>query len=477
MVNPIRDVFSWVDGPSQRLALKSTRLEMTYAVFADTVKRVAAKLRQSGVKPGQVVGLRFEPELQAVFIAAVMHEGAVSFAAKQNNVQAYRDQIDHVFTDNQLFEAGNPKRELVTPDWLASTASINAQIDPVDFASDDALALLVFSSGTTGTPKGVAFTLANLLQRIESAHSNWMPDKPFLAELGLDTVSGIQTYFYNLIHGETYLISTGAKSTLELINLVGVKSIKTSPAKLLDLAREAMQQKSKFENLKAIQVAGGLVSSHLGAEAAKAFDATITYLYGSTEVGTVTRGLFNIDAANMVGTILPDAQVEIVDENRQPMPVGQAGAIRIKTPYQARSYWHNVEKSATGFVDSWFYPGDTGRIDGDRQLHVDGRIDEMLNVGGAKLNPAWVDSMLSGYRGLNDAAAFTAKDALTGELKLGLAIVTNGDINIEIFKKKIRELLGGSAPEVIIRLDEIPRNELGKPLRLELAKLYFESFF
>ena len=470
-------MFSWVDRTPQALALKSTRLEMSYSVFADTVRRVAAKLRQSGVRPGDIVGLRLEPELQAVFIAAVLHEGAVSFAAKQSNVQAYRAQINHVFTDNQLFEAGNPKRQLVTQDWLASTAAINAKLEPNDFETDQSLALLVFSSGTTGTPKGVAFTIANVLERIESAHSNWMPAKPFLAELGLDTVSGIQTYFYNLIHGETYLISTGAKATLELISSAGVQAIKTSPAKLLDLSREALQQQSTFDNLEIIQVAGGLISAHLGAEAAKAFSARLTYLYGSTEVGTVTRGLFDTEATNMVGTILPDSKVEIVDANRQPVPVGQNGAIRIKTPYQAKSYWNNAEKSATGFIDSWFYPGDTGRIDAKRQLHVDGRIDEMLNVGGAKLNPAWVDSMLSGYRGLQDAAAFTATDAVTGEAKLGLAIVTNGEINIEILKTNLRELLGGSAPEVIVRLNEIPKNELGKPLRLEIAKLYTDSIF
>ena len=472
MVNPVRDIFSWAETAPQALAFKSTRLEMTYSVFAETVRRVAAKLRQSGLKPGDVVGLRLAPELQAVFIAAVMHEGAVSFAAKKSNVEAYRNHIQHLLTDDMQFAPSQPSRQLISPEWLASTASLNAAIVPNDFASEEDLALLVFSSGTTGTPKGVAFSIASLRKRIDSAHSNWMPQKPFLSELALDTVSGIQTYFYNLFHGETYLISTDAKSTIALVESTGVRSIKTSPAKLLNLAAEAQELGTRLEGLLTIQVAGGLISRHLGSQAATAFGAKLRYLYGSTEVGTVTSGEFEPDRNNMVGKILSEAKVEIVDGDHRPLPAGTTGSIRIKTPYQATDYWQNPQKSATGFIDGWFYPGDTGTIDAKGQLLVNGRIDELVNVGGAKLNPAWVDSMLSGYRGLQDAAAFTATDAITGQAKLGLAIVTKGEINIDLFKTILRELLGGSAPEVIVRVDEVPKNELGKPLRLELAKLY-----
>lgn len=472
MVNPIRDMFSWVDDSPQALAIKSVRLEMTYGDFAESVRRVAAKLRQVGLKPGQVVGLRLQPELQAVFIAAVLHEGAVSFAAKASNVQAYLPSIDLLITDNPMFEGGHPNRQIISQDWLGSTAHLNARIEPNDFASSESLALLVFSSGTTGTPKGVAFSIADILARIESAHANWMPAKPFMAELGLDTVSGIQSYFYNLIHGETYLISTSASETVALVQSQGVRCIKTSPAKLLDLVREAAAQNDRLEGLQTIQVAGGLVSEYLGREAAKALSGEVRYLYGSTEVGTVTNGPFHVEQTNQVGQVLRDAHVQIIDQSGQIAEVGDRGTIRIKTPYQARGYWHNVEKTAAGFIDGWFYPGDTGSLTPTGSLKVEGRIDELLNVGGAKVNPAWVDSVVDGLRGLQDHAAFAAQDAVSGEPKLALAIVSNSTISIQSLGDKLRELLGGSAPEIIVRLDEIPRNELGKPRRSELTKIY-----
>ena len=472
MVNPIRDMFSWVDASPQALAVKSIRLEMTYSDFADTVRRVATKLRQVGLKPGQVVGLRLQPELQAVFVAAVMHEGAVSFAAKANNVQAYLHSIDLLITDDPRFEAGHPNRQVISPDWLGSTAHLNARVEPNDFASSESLALLVFSSGTTGTPKGVAFSIADVLARIESAHANWMPAKPFLAELGLDTVSGIQTYFYNLIHGETYLISTSASETIELVESQSVRSIKTSPAKLLDLVRAAAAQNNSLEGLRTIQVAGGLISEYLGRETANTLSAEVRYLYGSTEVGTVTSGPFRIEQPNQVGEVLSDAQVQIIDQSGEIAQVGARGTIRIKTPYQANGYWNNVEKTATGFIDGWFYPGDTGSLTPTGSLKVEGRIDELLNVGGSKLNPAWVDSVVDGLRGLQDHAAFAAQDAISGEPKLALAIVAASTISIQSLSDKLRELLGGSAPEIIVRLDKIPRNELGKPLRAEISKIY-----
>jgi long-chain acyl-CoA synthetase len=472
MVNPIQDVMSWAERTPDALAIKSVRLEMTYSVFADTVRRIAAKLRASGVRPGDVVGLRMAPELQAVFVAAVMHEAAVSFAAKTSNVASRREQIHHIFTDDQLFESANPTRQLVNETWLAGTAHLSTRIEPTNFESPESDAILMFSSGTTGAPKGIAFSVQLLNDRIIAANKNWMPAEAFMSELGLDTVSGLLTYFYNLTRGQIYLVPGGAVVTVSQLQTQNIGAIKTSPAKLADLVKQANSAGTGLPQLQSIQVAGGLISAHLATQVAQTFKAKLICLYGSTEVGTLARGAYEPTQPNRVGKILPEVQVEIVDENGSPVGVGVGGNIRAKSAYQATEYWRDATQSSATFKSGWFWPGDRGYVDRDGNLFIEGRSDELINAGGAKLNPAWVDIQLAGYRGFKDHAAFAATDANSGEAVLGLAIVTDEPVAVEQLKANLRELLGGSAPQVIVRVAEIARNELGKPLRGEIAKLY-----
>jgi len=472
MVNPVQGMLSWAERTPNAIAIKSVRLEMTYSVFKDTVLRIAAKLRQSGVKAGDVVGLRMSAELQAVFVAAVMHEGAVSFAAKQSNVAPRRDQIQHIFTDDQLFESGNSTRQLVDENWLASTAHLSTRIEPADFASADAEAVLMFSSGTTGKPKGIAFSVQLLENRINAAHKNWMPAEAFMSELGLDTVSGLLTYFYNLKNGQTFLVPGGAAATISQLRQQKIGAIKTSPAKLADLVKQANGAQVDLLGLHSIQVAGGLISTHLAKQVFETFNAQLICLYGSTEVGTLARGEYDPTNANRVGKVLPEVELEIVDENGASVSLGVVGNIRAKSPYQATEYWRDKPQTLATFKSTWFWPGDRGYLDEQGNLFVEGRSDELINSGGAKLNPAWVDIQLAGYRGFKDHAAFAAPDASTGEAVFGLAIVTDEPVALDQLKANLRELLGGSAPQVIVRVAEIARNELGKPLRGEIAKLY-----
>ena len=470
--NPIKEIFSFAESRPEQPAIVGARLNLNYKTFASTVKRFAAKLRSEGLRPGHVVGLRLRPELQAVAVAAVMHEGAISFAATSNIVESYSDSIDFVITDNTNWLS--TKREVisVTADWIASLGSINIQVEILDFASPDSLALLVFSSGTTGVPKGVEFTIDSIRRRTDAAAKNWMPFHPFFAELGLDTVSGIQTYFWSLLHGETYYLPGSSKDNLRVIQDNGIRSIKTSPSKLIDLVAAATLAGERLGGLNEVQVAGGLLSPPTAIGLAAVSSAELNYLYGSTEAGTVTKGRYNAADPEAVGKVVAEAEVRITDESGQTLGAGQNGFLNLRTPYQATKYWLADESLNTGFQGGWFVPGDTAVVDAAGNLRVTGRIDELINAAGLKLNPSVIDSKLHGYRGVQDLATFGYEEPGSLHKQLGLAVVIESSISFKRLQARVKEVVPEISQVAILRVDEIPRNALGKPLRGQLAKLF-----
>lgn len=467
----MKRIFVYSNETPDVVAIAGMKLEFSYSTFKDTVQRFAAKLRASGVKPGHVVGLKLRPELQSIALAAVMHEGAVSFAATRSILDGYSRDIDFVVTEDTSWVGGFTRVISVDAEWLQSLGAVNSQIEPIPFDSEDSLALLVFSSGTTGTPKGVQFSVRDIYRRTQAAASNWMPSHPFFAELGLDTVSGMQTYFWSLLEGKTYFLSTTAEENAALIQKFGIQSIKTSPAKLADLALAVSQMPGALGTLREVQVAGGLLAPVVSASLRAVSNANLTYLYGSTEAGTVTRGTYDPQEPECVGQIVDGAEVEILDDEGRTIPVGQVGTIRIRTPYQTSGYWKNEKADQTGFHDGWFLPGDTGYLDGNNFLRVAGRSDELINANGIKVNPAVIDAKLNGYRGLKDLAAFGFIENGQITKSLALAIVSENDVGID----QLQDHLAGLFPElgriVVIRVPEIPRNALGKPQRNKLASL------
>ncbi len=467
-MNPIRDVLVRASHDGDTFAVRGASREMSSAVFADTVVRIAAKLRLDGVRPGSVVGLSLDPFLSTVFLAALMHEGAVSFVARSGILDAHAESIDFVASDNPAVIARHTVIH-VTPEWLESTARVSTQIQPHDFSSEDDLVHLVFSSGTTGTPKGVPFTLRDLRRRTSAARENWMPHLPFLSELGLDTVSGMQTYFWSLFSGETYLLPGSAADDIAHIERNHVASIKTSPAKLKDLVARATVTGADVSSVKTVEVAGSLLSAQLAATFADVFDAELVYLYGSTEAGTITRAIFDPTEIQRVGQVVSTARVEIVDELDAPQPDGVTGTVRLQSDYQATRYWPDGTSSSS-FRDGWFYPGDTGHLKSDGTLVISGRTDELINASGLKINPSWVESHIGDYRGISDFACFAFTNPDDGSGDLALAFVAKEDINVDRFIAFLRDTLGDNAPRRVFRIDQIPRNALGKVARLSLAK-------
>lgn len=452
-MNPISSFFRHASNNPGAAAVASPNLEISNANFVESIRYFAASFSKKGIAKGSIVGVSAKPEIECVVTLALMQLGAISLTATEAVLREYRSKIDRLVTDTTGINFPEGRKILVDQTFMSELGMLRPMEAIADIDEED-LVRIVFSSGTTGTPKGVPFSAKNLIARTTSADSNWMPKKPFMSLLGLDTVSGIQTFYRNAFSGETYLAPTMALGNAKMINKYKVKSIKTSPARLKELLNTMPE---KPEALEIVQVAGSLLSNSLVSQCAANWGITPVYLYGSTEVGTVTAGEFQTDSPSNVGKPVSDVDFEIT-----------GGQIRYRKDGMPLNYWLDDLQVTSGFRDGWFYPGDLGSLNSKGELILSGRSDDVVNVGGAKFNLLELDIWLQSLDMFKDVASFQVL-SVNGEVQLGIAFVSNSPPIPEMILDRIRAFIPDLSFDFLIHLESIPRNRLDKVDRKALA--------
>jgi len=471
--NPIDRILAWAESAPQSAAITSAEFTITYAALADSVRRMAAKLRQLGVRPGNIVAIRGRAQLEAVVMLAILHEGAVSLHGSEAVLAGYGTQIDFLVGDVVGSARTRAKIIRIDNEFLQSLGAINSRIESRPL-SEESPCRIVFSSGTTGIPKGVEFTVASLLSRTASARTNWMPVDPFMCLLGLDTVSGFQTFMWSVLNGKTYFIPGDGPANARLIGASGVKSIKTSPARLENLvdAMDAIRALGgEALALEQIEVAGSLLTSRLGKRCAEVLGCVPVYLYGSTEVGTVTRGQFDPHRPSTVGSVVVDAELQVVDDDDTDLSgSGREGHVRYRTAHTPDHYWRATAETNAPFRDGWFYPGDRGTINSAGELTLSGRTNDVVNAGGAKFNLAELDLWMAEIDLFTDCASFQFQDD-SGATAIGIAFVSKHPVNPQDLAVRVRGMLPNLEVRAFVRVELIPRNNFGKVTRAALAAL------
>lgn len=468
--HPYSAVVRWATTRPAELAIVANGTEMTWAEANDTAVRLAHRLRDEGVHAGDVVAVALPALLETIVIMALLHEGAPSCTLPASGPESGLLRFDWVITtrDGAASVAGRAERTvMIDEEWMARVGEAPARPDPRGFTVGSDLCRIVFSSGTTGTPKGVPFTVDTISYRTRSARHYWMPLRPFMCLLPVNTVSGFQTFFASITMGDCYRAAASAADNLRVLAEHRVRSIKASPIQLSELLTEAQRVGATLPHLSVIQSAGSPLPTALGYALERHFGAEVVNLYGSSESGTVAIRRGAGDDALVAGTIVDDVEVQIVDENDQVLPEGEVGLVRITRPHQPESYLGGGEASGAAFRGGWFYPGDRGSVrNGTLKLH--GRASELINAAGVKIDPARVEAHALAFSGIDDAAGCSVPGA-HGVDTFALAFVGSDDVDVAALSTGLRAAFGDSAPALYVRVGSIPRTATGKVVRRELA--------
>jgi acyl-coenzyme A synthetase/AMP-(fatty) acid ligase len=330
------------------------------------------------------------------------------------------------------------------------------------------------SSGTTGTrPKGVLRTHAQILglALLQQTIVDMGPAARFLVMMDLNLTAHLLRVLRHLLAGNAIVFPRSQRDTaglFETIDRHAVTHTMVSPIIVSHWLRELTEGQLRIPGLEHLTISGGRVPLALQQEIREKITPNLYVSYGSTEAGAIALAgpELLLRYPDSVGRSVPWGRVQIVDEEDRPVPAGRSGIVQFQGLYAADGYYRNPELSAKVFRNGWVYPGDVGHQLADGALVLEARVDDVINIGGVKIDPAGVEDALAGHPDVVEAAVFVA-----GRERLYAAVVTRGAFDEQALIAHCRDRVGPMAPRAIVALQELPRNAMGKVLKHELTAL------
>jgi len=510
----------------RNVALEFFGRETSYAELGEQIAHAAEGLRRIGVKPGDRVALVLPncPQHVVAFYAA-LRIGAV--VVEHNPLYTPRE-LRHQFEDHrarvaiawdktvptlQDFPTDLALDTIVSVDMTrafplkmrmllklpiekarTSRAELTAEVTgtvpweellagpalPADTPGPDAgsLALIQYTSGTTGTPKGANLSHRNLVANAAQARA-WVPTIP----RGTASVHAVLPLFhaYGLTLCLTFAMSMGARLVLfpkpdpDLVMPVFKKRPPTFlPAvpPLYDRLRKAAEEKGVSLAGIEIAISGAMPLSKDVVEPWEAL--TGGYLvegYGLSECSPVLMAnpVAPNRRAGTVGLPMPGTELRVVDPDdpTQDVEPGTPGELLVRGPQVFSGYWKKPEATAEVFVGDWFRTGDIVSIDDDGFVTITDRIKELVITGGFNVSPSEVEDMLRGYDGIADVAIVGIPDARDGEHVVAAVVAEPGaTIDTDAVRAWAKQQLAAyKVPRRVHLVDELPKSMIGKVLR------------
>ena len=349
---------------------------------------------------------------------------------------------------------------------------------PVDVPNDSP-ALIMYTSGTTGHPKGAVLTHTNLAAQAMTAIYTTGPDiNNDVAFIGVPLfhIAGIGNTLPGLTLGiPTVIYPLGAFDPAGLLDVLAaekVTGIFLVPAQWQSVCAE--QRCSPRElRLRNLSWGAAPASDTLLRQMAEAFPGcNILAAFGQTEMSPVTCMLLGQDALRKlgsVGKVIPTVAARIVDENMNDVPVGEVGEIVYRAPTLMAGYWNKPHATAESFAGGWFHSGDLVRSDDEGYIWVVDRKKDMIISGGENIYCAEVENVFAAHPAIVEVAVIGRPDDKWGEIPVAVAAVSAPGLRLEDLADFLDEQLARyKHPKVLEIVEALPRNPAGKVLKTEL---------
>jgi fatty-acyl-CoA synthase len=347
------------------------------------------------------------------------------------------------------------------------------------------VALIMYTSGTTGRPKGAMLTHLNLLMQavttIRTARL-YGEGNVSLLNVPLFHIAGVGNLPPALMLGSTVVIMASAPfdagTTLDVIEAEGVSSLFLVPAQWQVLCAHP-DAAARTRSLRTISWgAAPATVTLLETMAAKFPGAEIVSVFGQTEMSPVTTSLPGADAIRKIGSVgkpIPTIAARIVDEEMNDVPPGEVGEIVYRGPTLMAGYWQDPAATAEAFRGGWFHSGDLVRADAEGFLYVVDRKKDMIISGGENIYCAEVENVLAGHPGIADIAVIGARHERWGETPIAVVVPADPAVppTLEELTSWSRDKLSSfKKPTSIVIVGQLPRNASGKVLKHELRATY-----
>ena len=495
---------------------------VTFQDLEERTNRLANAMAAEGVGPGDRVGImavNSDNSLEIYFAAAKLDAIFVpySFRAKVDELAFLMVNVAPkvFFADNRyvnLVQSLHGKvpaldqTTLVNLDgpaelgWCQKSAfmeGFSAEAVHSPSALDEATTVLMYTSGTTGTPKGAMLTHNSFASYILA---NVPPVDPDVEERNLLSVpffhiAGLQAGLAAVYSGRTLIVQRQFEPVewMQLVEKHKVNRVMMVPTMLKQLMNHAAFSIERLSSLKVITYGAAPMPNEVLLEALEKFpNVDFINAFGQTESGGTLTMLYpedhrippglslderavRIKRLGSIGRPLPDIELGIVDEYGNNVGTGQVGEIVAKGLRIMKGYsGHDKDKENT-IKNGWLFTGDLGFQDEAGYVFIAGRAKDFIKRGGEMVSPLEVEDVLCSHPSIDDAAVIGIKDLLWGERVRAILVLKSGTA-----KPSLKEITGYCSerlasfkrPEDIVYVDELPRNPMGKVLKSELRQKY-----
>jgi acyl-CoA synthetase (AMP-forming)/AMP-acid ligase II len=481
-----------VDGPSGRT--------LSYSQLAGLVRRVAAGLAARGFKKGDVLAI-FSPNLPE-FVAAF--HGVCSIGGINTTVNSLytADEVAYQLKDSgarflltvppfmdraadaagrtgieEIFVLGEASG--VTP--FAELASSDAPPPTVDIDPAEDLAVLPYSSGTTGFPKGVMLTHRNLVANIvqtEALHHVTENDR-VIGVLPFFHIYGLQVIMNGVLHKGATIVTMpkfDLEPFLQLMQAHAITRAYLVPPIVLALAKHPMVDTFDLSSLEVVMSGAAPLDGNLAQACAERLGCNVFQGYGLTETSPVTHITPDDDPAKnrpgSIGQLLPNTEARVISvETGEDLGPTEDGEIWIRGPQVMQGYLNNPDATA-GCIDPdrWLHTGDIGHADQDGYFVITDRLKELIKYRGYQVPPAELEAVLVGHPAIADAAVIPVPDQEAGEVPKAFVVLKEQVTPEEIMAYVAERVAPHKKIRAVEVVDEIPKSASGKILRRVLVQ-------
>ena len=473
-----------IQGALMRLGLKKGDVAAMCLINHPMVFSVFGGIFRTGATAVPVMFMLAAPELRYVLMdtkAKCVFTDAFSL----EKVREATEGLDHIQFIIVIGEADEAPARI--PEYKLDDLLEESPAETLPPIQDEDVALILYTSGTTGKPKGALLTHANLYASAESAclatqFDQWEGRYISVSALPMAHIFGVGVMNSGYMMPEHLADSYCAVMTwfdtegyMQLIQKHKATVIPVVPTILTVILAHPDLDQYDLSSLKEVVCGAAPLPVEIAREFSERFGCRIREIYGQTEGTGIGSVNYRSDPyrPGSAGKAYPNHEIRIVDHQGRVLPPGERGEITIRGPAIMRGYLNRPEATAETVRDGWLHSGDMGYLDEDGFLFVSDRIKDMIIRGGENIYPAEIEGIIHEFAGVAEAAVIGIPDAVYGEAVVAFIVPMPGkSLEAEAVIAHVKNNTAPfKAPEKVIMVDSLPKSAVGKILKRELREM------
>jgi fatty-acyl-CoA synthase len=491
----------WAARYPDEASIKYGDLELTRSEFNARINRLAHALREIGVRKGtRVAALMANSNVFLEILLALSKLGGIMVPL---NFRLAPPELEYILNDAQPIGlvyspefagsaetvrvkapsvtqyicemAGGASTDLLYEEWIAAQPD-GEPVPEADVTLED-IQLIMYTSGTTGKPKGAALSHGNTQWNAINtvAMYSFNSTDVSLVCAPLFHIGGLAVSALPTLYAGARIVIQRSFNPVEALRVIEQEKVSFMfgiPVMFLLMSQAPAFETTDYSSVRFF-MAGGAPCPRDLIETWLKRGVTFNQGYGMTETTAAVTALRSGDALRKVGSCgkpVFHTDIRIVDPGENDVPLGQLGEVIVKGPNVIKEYWRRPEATAETIVDGWLHTGDMGYVDGEGYLLLVDRRKDMYISGGENVYPAEVEDVLMHFEKIQDAGVIGIADDKWGEVGLAVVVCKPG---LEVSQEEVvgycrGKLAGYKIPKKVAFVEALPRTATGKILKREL---------